>query len=102
MKPKRSYNARPGACPASPPVATIARSTSCACDVVQRLLHERGTDARALVVGVNGDHVDLAGAGGVFVEEPDGDEPHRTVVDDRDPDRVLCLGAHRPDRCRLR
>jgi hypothetical protein len=54
-----------------------------------RPLHEGVADTRALVGGVDGDHVDLARPGGVLVDEADSDETHRTIVDERDPDVVL-------------
>jgi hypothetical protein len=49
----------------------------------------RASPTDALVGGVDGDHVDLARADGVLVDQPDSDEPHRATVGDGDPDVVL-------------
>src|SRR5688572_30486781 len=43
--------------------------------------------------GIDGDHVDLARARCVLVDEPDCDEAHGATVGDRDPDVVLRVRA---------
>jgi len=60
----------------------------------ERLPHERAADARALVLRVDGDHVDLAGLCGVLGDQPDGDEADHAVVDAGDPDVVPLVEAH--------